>query len=183
MTLTSDDKFAFEPLTEEGLRDFAGFSCGAEAWHVDLNEYLRDDALAHQAYEVSKTYLCYGASAEPVGFVAVSAAHINRANVKGHRLPYEIVPALLIGRLGVSEAEQRRGYGKKIIAVVRQMARELPIGCRMLALQVDVENVAAVGFYERQRFIRMREKDENATYRDYVQNSMYWMFYDLYASR
>ncbi len=29
----------------------------------------------------------------------------------------------------------------------------------------------------------MREKDENATYRDYVQNSMYWMFYDLYASR
>ncbi len=176
------DRFAFEPLTEEGLRDFSAFSCGPDPWHIDLNEYLRDDALKHQAYEVSKTYLCYGASAQPVGFVSVSAAHLHRTNVTGRRIPYEIVPALLIGRLGVAEAEKDRGYGKKIIAVIRQMARILSIGCRMLALQVDVENIAAVGFYEHQGFMKAREKQDDGTYTDFVERSMYWMFYDLYGS-
>ncbi|HWQ28640.1 MAG TPA: GNAT family N-acetyltransferase [Dehalococcoidia bacterium] len=158
------------PLTAGRLEDFMGFDCGSEEWQRDLREFLVDDALSQMAGRYNKTYVFY-AGPSALGFVTLSAAQVNRADIElPERAPYPVVPAVLVGRLGIDQSWQGRGYGQQIMALVRQWARELVAGCRVVALQVDVRNEGAIAFYEREGF-------EKAPIE--IRRNMQWMFCDL----
>jgi hypothetical protein len=47
---------------------------------------------------------------------------------------------------------QNQRYGETIVRWVRDLARELPIGCRFLAVQVQRGNGGALRFYDRLGF-------------------------------
>lgn len=172
MTNASEQADLFSaPLTAELLQDFQRFSCGEEPWHVDLREYLLEDALPQHRGRYNVTHLFYTPSQEPVGYLSLSAAQVNRADAGIRpRPPYPVVPSVLIGRLGIDRRYQGRGYGRQVMGLVRDWARDLVVGCRVLALQVDVHNEDAITFYTRLRF-------EVAPIE--IARDMQWMLFDL----
>jgi GNAT superfamily N-acetyltransferase len=154
-------QFAVEELTEDLLAEFKDFCCGEAPYHVDLDEFLRDDALKQSTDRLNKTFLCFAAydneGPHPVGYFALSAAHIDKDEVPPgsgrRRLPYRIVPALLVGRFAVDRNHHRKGHGGRMMAKIRTIARELTIGCRFLALHVEADNEEAIKFYLKEEFI------------------------------
>lgn len=171
--LEGDNPFTFAVLDAGLLPDFAAFWCGEEEWQADLRDFLLEDALAQARGRFSVTFVFYTEKREPIGYVALSASQVERKDTGlGRRAPYPMVPAVLVGRLAVDAKHQGGGYGTQIIALVREWAMRLPIGCRVIALQVDVRNEAAIRFYEREGFTRAPIA---------VRRNMRWMFYDLEA--
>jgi len=161
----------FAVLDSDLLSDFAGFSCGDEDWEADLRDFLLNDALRQSDGRFNMTHAFYTQQDEPVGFVSLSNAQVDRSDAGLRRqAPYAVVPALLIGRLAVDRRYQGRSYGRHVLGFVRELAKSLPSGCRILALQVDTRNESAIRFYEREGF----SKPPIA-----VNRGMQWMFYDL----
>jgi GNAT superfamily N-acetyltransferase len=161
-------------LTPERLEDFRDFCCGSEAWSEDLRDFLLNEAQHQGEALLNTTYLWYDDEGAAVAFVAVSMDHA--ANDKESPVapdsPYRKIPALLIGRLGVDERHQRKGIGSVIMSFVRTLAADSGIGCRFIAVDVDKENVAAIGFYSREGFIKA----------PMVRKNLDLMLYDLLAS-
>ncbi len=153
--------------------DFASFSCGEEEWQADLRDFLRDDAVEQSRGRFSLTFVFYTPAREPVGYVTLAAAQVERKHTQLKRsAPYPMIPAVLIGRLAIDSRFQSSGYGALIMARVREWTTELNVGCRVLALQVDVRNRGAVRFYEREGFSIAPIE---------VHRNMQWMFFDLQA--
>src|SRR5437867_2439049 len=159
-------EFQYELLSEAGVEDFlrAGFSCGddddGEDTRSELNKFLPENSWPEAVEGFSRTYLFYTPDATPVGYVALSCQHIvNQERAKGGKTspilpdpPFMNLPTILIGRLAVDHRFQGKRYGETILRWVRDLARELPIGCRFLAVQVQRQNISALRFYERHGF-------------------------------
>ena len=161
----------FAVLDAETLPHFASFSCGNEEWQADLREFLLEDALPQSHGRFSVTFVFYTQDRKPIGYVALSASQVERKHTQiGRRAPYPMVPAVLIGRLGVDASMQGQRYGERILAQVREWTKALGVGCRVLALQVDTRNQGAIRFYERERFTKAPIE---------IHRNMQWMFYDL----
>jgi GNAT superfamily N-acetyltransferase len=170
----------YDRLSPDHLARFSGFCCGDEAWHRDLDDFLRDDALHEGSARLSVTYVFYDTGESPVAFTALSTGQIqNQENKKAPQLlgdtHYRSISALLIARLAVDRRHQGKGHGSTILAWIRDMALSLPIGCRFLALHVDRENAAATEFYLKQGFLKP----------PYVKahHNLQLMLYDLVGSR
>ena len=174
--MNDDDRgtpLVYAVFDDDLLRDFAEFSCGDEEWQTDLRDFLLEDALSQSRGRFSATFVFYTPSREPVGYVSLSAAQVERKHTDlGRRAPYPMVPAVLIGRLAIDSRHQSGGYGAQIMARVREWTMALRVGCRVLALQVDVRNKGAIRFYERDGFTTAPIE---------VQRNMQWMFFDLQA--
>jgi len=142
-------------LTADDLAKFNHFSCGDEDWHTELNEFLFEDALSQAEQRLNRTYVFYDASNTPVGYVTLCLSQVEnkRRNPVLAEVRYSNVPALLIGRLAIDRRCQREGCGAAIMKWIRNTAYDLAAGCRFLAVQVDIENDAALRFYEREGFV------------------------------
>ena len=159
--------FEFELLTEAGIEDFvrAGFNCGedgdGEDIRSELNKFLPENSWAEAIGGFSKTYLFYTKAGEPVGYVAFSCQHItNQERAKGGKTvpilpdpPFTNIPTVLIGRLAVDKHFHNLHFGETILRWARDLARELPIGCRFLAVHVQPTNEGAIRFYTRHKFV------------------------------
>lgn len=163
-----------EPALKRAMQDF---STGSEPWDVSISNYLRAgsairDAKAH----VAATYLAVDAPEVLAGYVSVAWMGIQltdqlRSAPRLDRIPYPSVPALLLGRLGVSVAFRGRGYGGALMEWVTDFALAAPAPCRFIGLDVDPAN-PAVSFYERYGFIGLFQRPEGGTL---------FMVQDLYA--
>jgi GNAT superfamily N-acetyltransferase len=151
----------YDLLSPDHSEYFASFDCGSQPWEVDLNDFVSNDALRDQGLSLSRTYLFFSdqnANQLCVAFVTVLATAIKReewsllAKLSKEKIAYRLVPALLIGRLAVRADIQGQRIGSQILAWVRDLASELRIGCRLLAVQVDKANEGAIQFYEREGF-------------------------------
>jgi len=143
------------PLSEADAERVAAFDCGSEPWEADLNDFIKNDALADQHKKLSRTYLFHDEAGDCAGFVTVlaSAVKVKATGMTRSELRYTDVPALLIGRLAVQDKRKGQNVAPYMMAWVRRQARSLPVGCRFLALHVDRENQRAIRFYEKQGFI------------------------------
>ncbi len=166
------------PLNDQ--HDLASFSCGDDPWDIDLNEFLVENALTDQKERYNKTYLFLDEEHACVGFVTVLAGQTSTRESRLQALipfkkppPYRYAPALHVGRIAVRDGLQRQGHGQYILRWVRHLARDLTIGCRFIALDVDERNADAIRFYEREGFIMISEKPKKG---------MLLMLYDLIAS-
>ena len=86
---------------------------------------------------------------------AVKLSELPPQTVK--RLPrYPLVPATLLGRLAVDQRQQRRGYGRFLLAdaLLRAVRSEIA----SFAVVVDAKDNAARSFYEREGFLSLPDR-------------------------
>jgi len=129
--------------------DRDGFTCGVAA----LDDYLRRRAGQHQRDGIATTHVLID-DAEPariLGYCSLSAAQLYLQELREtdrKRLPAWPVPAIRMGRLAVSVAEQGRGYGQLLLGHAVNLALSVRQTMGMRVLIVDAKDARAVAFYE-----------------------------------
>lgn len=146
---------------------FTGFTCGRE----DLDDYIRNDAQAHDLELLSKTYSFHlkdaGALSLAVGFVSLANDAIRLTNRKKNRLfparlRYKVYPAVKICRLGTHREHQRKGIGSYLLWALKCLfLTENRTGCRFVT--VDAYNDApTIAFYQRNDFELLTVEDASS---------------------
>ncbi|MFH1225516.1 MAG: hypothetical protein V1676_06970 [Candidatus Diapherotrites archaeon] len=100
-----------EPFTEE--HDVSAFDCfSGHAGDRDLNDFIKNDALAQKEEGWNRTYVAVQKGGKKVmGFFALSqdAITIDRETRRRRGKDYGKIPAIKIGRLAVDKACQNKG--------------------------------------------------------------------------
>jgi GNAT superfamily N-acetyltransferase len=100
------------PLSETD--DRSRFDCGRES----LNLWFKRHAWANHAAGISRTnVICDAATDEIIGYVALSAAQIERAFLPKpqQRNRPDPLPATLLGQLAVNKDHQGKGYARSLL--------------------------------------------------------------------
>lgn len=128
--------------------DREAFACGETA----LDTYLRQQAAQHHRAGVSTTHVLVDEAVPGriLGYYSLSAAQLLLADLSEQdrkRLPGYPVPAIRMGRLAVSSAEQGKGHGDYLLAhaVARCLGLREQLGVRVVL--VDALHPKAAGFY------------------------------------
>ena len=137
------------PLAEGD--DRSQFDCGRES----LNGWFQRHAWNNHAAGVSRTnVICDVATGRIVGFVALSAAHIEREFLprKQQRNKPDPVPATLLGQLAVDRAYQGQGHARSLLffALTTALRASREIGSFAVITHPIDESVRA--FYARWGF-------------------------------
>jgi predicted N-acetyltransferase YhbS len=118
------------PRPLEATDDTMGFDCGRDA----LNHWLRRHAWRNQQSNVSRTsVVCDPVTGIIVGYVSLSAAHIERAwlpKAQQRNRP-DPVPTALLGQLAVDRRWQRRGVARSLMfyALTTAVRFSKEVGC------------------------------------------------------
>jgi GNAT superfamily N-acetyltransferase len=136
-----------------------------ESTNVDLNDFLKNDALADQEWLVSKTYLCYW-NKSMAGYITLVTDTLEvkvvdeEDGIKDY--PYRKYPSLRIARLAVDKTFERRGIGRFLMLAAIGMAIDVSskVGCRYISVDSKPESV---GFYERHGF-KLIERYRNSDF-------------------
>jgi len=152
-------------LDEKNFACTRGFDCGDR----ELNEFLHEDALDHAKNMVAVTY-AFMHDDRILGYFSLSTFAIEprkRALRILHKRgkKYKLFPAVLIGRLCVSESRQGVGVGSKIISAIigKVMKLSEEIGCRFVVVD-SYPDPRVLKFYESNNFIDLqanRKEGEN----------------------
>jgi len=145
------------PTVEIRLLDpsdnLAGFSCGT----VDLDDWLRDDAIRLQDCGSVAVYLAR-AGEEIVGYLSLLSDCIRvnsreRKDMKFSHDDHPIIPAIKIAHLAVKSERQKRGLGTTLLKFASDRAFLVAesVGCRLLTLDAYPERVS---WYEDRGFVR-----------------------------
>lgn len=128
--------------------DREAFACGEPT----LDAYLRQQAAQHHRAGISTTHVLVDEAVPgPIlGYYSLSAAQLLLADLSEQdrkRLPGYPVPAIRMGRLAVSSAEQGKGHGDYLLAhaVARCLGLREQLGVRVVL--VDALHAKAAGFY------------------------------------
>jgi predicted N-acetyltransferase YhbS len=116
------------PLAAEDDRD--GFDCGRDS----LNLWLRRHAWRNQQGGLSRTSIvCDPATGAVVGYVALSAAQIERAYLPkpAQRNRPDPVPAILLGQLAIDRRYHGKGYARSLVlyALATSVRLSKEMGC------------------------------------------------------
>jgi GNAT superfamily N-acetyltransferase len=142
-----------------GDHDRKGFRCGSES----LERYLRETAKGHLAQGVSITRVMVERNArkpKPVlGYFTLTSTLAKAAHWPGavQGLPVMPLPIVLLGRLAVAEAWQKRGIGRLLLAAAREIAAGSMRGAGGVGMAVDPADEGLVEFYAKYGFIRVDE--------------------------
>lgn len=142
---------AFGPVGKLGASDAVdAFDCG----HPALNQFLQRYALVNQKANSAQTYVCC-VNGEVVGFYSLAVGSVDPESapsrvMKG--LARHPVPVMILARLAVDQAHQRKGLGQALLkdALLRTAQAADIAGVR--ALVVHAKNEAARQWYESWEF-------------------------------
>jgi len=134
-----------EPLSAAHILD--SFECGVPA----LNDWLRKRALPNELTGASRSYVvCPKKSQRVIAYYCLAVGAVSRAASPGavRRNMPEPVPVIVIGRLAVDIAFQRRGIARGLLrdAVLRTLQAAEIAGIRALLVHAISESVRE--FYE-----------------------------------
>jgi GNAT superfamily N-acetyltransferase len=136
--------------------DRNSFTSGAEA----LDRYLRVQAGQDARKNMAATFVLVLEDDSIGGCYTLSSTAVKLSELPpqtAKRLPrYPLVPATLLGRLAVDRRQQRRGYGRYLLAdaLLRAVRSEIP----SFAVVVDAKDDAARSFYEREGFLSLPDR-------------------------
>ena len=142
-----------EPLATH--HDRAGFDCGA----ASLNDYLKRYARQNAAKDLGVTYVAVAApgAASVAGYYTLIGSSLARAAVPEPGLPNYPVPAALLGRLAVDQAQQGRGLGRLLLLDALRRAQQMSEGIGLFAVEVVALDEAARAFYEKYGFLSLQD--------------------------
>ena len=126
--------------------DVEQFECGRES----LDHFLKRFALVNQNADSARTYVACRES-RVIAYYSLAAGAVEHADVPhriGKGLARHPVPVILLARLAVNGAEQRRGLGKALVkdALIKTAAAAAIVGIR--ALLVHAKDEEAREWYE-----------------------------------
>jgi GNAT superfamily N-acetyltransferase len=138
---------SFEPVRKLNATDAVdAFDCGRPA----LNQFIQRHTLVNQKANSAQTYVCC-LNGEVVGFYSLAVGSVDPESApqrvtKG--LARHSVPVMLLARLAVDLAEQRKGLGRALLkdALLRTAPAADIAGIR--ALLVHAKDEAARRWYE-----------------------------------
>ena len=154
--MTDFQKLLIAPLNP--LHDRTGFQCGVEA----LDRYLKKQANQDIRRQISRVFVATKRDNPKavIGYYTLSTLSIelNQLPEKlARKLPKLPVPAALIGRLAVSNAAQRQGVGKMLLADAIKRTLAVSDQIAIYAIVVDPIDDNAKGFYEQFGFTRLSD--------------------------
>ena len=154
--MTAFQNLVIAPLTL--THDRTGFQCGVEA----LDRYLKKQAKQDVKRCISRVFVATKPDNPKVviGYYTLSTLSIelNQLPEKlSRKLPKHPVPAALIGRLAISNAVQRQGVGKLLLADAIKRTLAVSDQIAIYAMVVDAINDNAKGFYELFGFTRLSD--------------------------
>jgi GNAT superfamily N-acetyltransferase len=140
------------PLRPED--DRSGFSSGDR----DLDRFFYVYAGQNQfRHHIGTTYVAVQ-DARIVGFATIAASHIEIEDLpaaRRRRLPRYPLPVLRLARLATDESVREKGIGAVLLRAVFEIAWRMADEMGCVGIVVDAKP-AAVGFYERYGFFRLR---------------------------
>lgn len=145
--------FITEPLSEKHERK--EFSCGEEVLDIYIRQYAKQD----QKRRVSAVFVFTEEKKFVKGYYTLSSTHLPSEILPEKilkKLPnHPFQPATLLGRLAVSESNQKQGIGEMLLidALYRSYTLSEQIGS--IAVVVDALNKKAASFYEKYGFIKL----------------------------
>lgn len=156
----------------------ADFDCGV----ADLNDFFHVDSRLACRELVSITY-AFIENGQAIGFFSISNDAIRRELITGSafkrlcdRVPrgkqYSGMPAVKIGRIGVSVNFQKQGIGTELLDFIKEWFTDgnNKTGCRFIVVDA-LNNDKAIGFYRKNGFVFLSDKD--------VKEKTRLMFFDL----
>ena len=144
------DELSITQLTNG--QNVTGFCCEDK----ELENFLLQDALAHQKNMVATTYLCLF-QLKPVGYFsictdAISLDETEKQSSFGKDKPYRDYPALKIARLATHKDYQKRGIGTYMVklAIGKALSLSTEMGCRFVTVDAYPKSYP---FYKKFNFI------------------------------
>lgn len=142
------DDIKIMPLTSE--YDFESFYCGND----DIDEFLKNYALAEQDDKLSRTYLVI-LNNDVIGFFSLAASSIEVLAIETtdsiEQFSESVYPAIDIPKLAIDKKFQRKGIGEYTLkaAIGKILSISEDIGCRYITLDSVKDKV---GFYKKYGF-------------------------------
>jgi len=135
---------------DKAVHDRTAFDCGEPA----LNDFLRARAARHQAQRVSRTFVLTDEteSKRILGYYTLSNCQIAREELSEEEtraLPRHPVPAVMLARLAVDQAQQGKRYGQWLLMDAIKRCALVGQQSGVYALLVDAKNEDARRFYKR----------------------------------
>lgn len=137
---------------------------GREAWHLELNQWLRDEA----HFEALGGTSVWAYREAPDRFVGFSSQRCYEWRLEGRSVVTAHVPALALCESAWGEPKEQRAAGlweslycNQVMSHVEAQARALQPARRLLTLLVHPGNVDAIRFYRRCGFQDSGETDSD----------------------
>lgn len=156
MNLISIKNLSDFNITSSKLRKI-DFNCGEDKTDLDLNIYLKKNALNHSKLGFSSTYVAIYNSENIVGYYTISACSIqfDALVIEKFNLPPFPIPFALIGKLAVTKDFQRKGIGNLLIYHAYAMAMDLSRICGIYGIYVESSDERRLSYYiEKHGFIK-----------------------------
>lgn len=152
----------FSLLSQELLQSWNPFDCG----HTDLNDFFAHDSQNYSSQLLGKSY-CFLLDENPKEIVC--AFTISNDSIKTNFLPnnrkkkvnkeiprvkqFRSYPAVLIGRLGVSDKFKKNGIGRELMDFIKSwfVDPENKTGCRFVVVDSYNEEIP-LAYYQRNDF-------------------------------
>lgn len=155
--MTKLTNLLIEPLHSAHKRD--GFHCGVAA----LDHYIAKQAGQDIKRDISRVFVATlpNSSQKIIGYYSLSALSIELGGLPenmARKLPKHPIPAVLLGRLAVSETAQGQGIGKILLADAIKRAVSVSEQIAIYAMVVDAIDENAKEFYEHFGFTKLSEK-------------------------
>ncbi len=149
----STPRFSVEVLEKRHQRDH--FDCGSDA----LNRYIRTQARQEMERDVAIVYVLvpHDQPARIAGYYSLSATAVRLSEwpePTRKKLPrYPLVPATLIGRLAVDQANRGLRLGERLLIDALRRSLTASQTVALVAVIVDAKDTAGVAFYLRYGFL------------------------------
>lgn len=153
-----------EPIPDEELEyatlhegiDVNSFSCRGKPEEVDLDEFLKEDALRCQNSFFSVTRVVFWRGTLVGYFTLVTDCIEKEEMIRGDRIKgykYRFYPAIKIARLAVHDNYRHRGIGTNMLIEIFSIVGDITenVGCRILTVD---SKPTSIEFYEKSDFRR-----------------------------
>jgi GNAT superfamily N-acetyltransferase len=141
--------------------DRGAFSCGK----APLDEFLRKHAGQYARRDVGQTFVAVRpGKVAVIGYYTLAASYVEFVHLPatlGKKLPKHPVPTILLGRLAVDRAGQRKGLGRDLVADAIRRALRIAGEVGIVGVDTHAIDDEAKAFYSRFGFVPLLDQERH----------------------